>query len=165
MKTFKQFLEESNTNVRKMKKLVRKYTSNLPPEARAGSTEHKSGDIRNCTTGNCAWHSREFVKFAKSKGVKADAISMQNQKDGGDDHIAARVGDTIVDPTHYQFSKKKPNRRGAQITRTKDFKRNYGKLGYDIKKTMTGSVSDIENTPYEKGGAGQQLTYQPPRKK
>ena len=164
MKTFKEFLEESNTNIRKIKKLVRKYTSNLPPEARSGSKEYKSGDIRNCTTGNCAWHAKEFVNFARSKGVKADAIAMQNQK-GPEDHIAARVGNTIVDPTHYQFTKKKPNRRGAQITRTKDFGRNYGKHGYNLKKTMTGSIKDIENTPYEKGGAGQTLTYQPPRKK
>lgn len=151
--------------IRKAKKLARQYEKSLPPEARAGKAEYKSGDIRNCTTGNCAWHARNLVDFARKKGVKADAIVMQNTRDGGDDHIAARVGNTIVDPTHYQFSKKKPNRRGAQITRMRDFKKNYGKHGYSADRTMTGSVKDIENTPYEKGGAGGPLTYQPPRKK
>ena len=163
MKTFREFLEESR-EIRKVKKLARQYEKSLPPEAKAGSNEYKSDNIRNCTTGNCAWHAKRFVDFAKSKGVKADAIVMQNQK-GGDDHIAARVGNTVIDPTHYQFSKKKPNRRGAQITRMKDFGKNYGKYGYRADKTMTAPVDTIEKTPYEQGGAGGPLTYQAPRKK
>lgn len=164
MKTFKEFMAESNTNVRQMKKLARQYHDSLASEAKAGEAEHKSKDIRSCTTGNCAWHAKNFVDFARSKGVKADAIAMQNQK-GGDDHIAARVGDTIVDPTHYQFSKKRPNTRGAHVTRMKDFEKHYGKYGYKKEKTMTAPVDKIENTPYEKGGTGGPLTYQAPRKK
>jgi hypothetical protein len=164
MKTFREYLEESNTNVRAMKKLARQYHESLPSEARPGHSEYKSGDIRGCTTGNCAWHAKNFIDFAKSKGVNAKAISMQNQS-GGPDHIAARVGDTIVDPTHYQFSKKRPNSVGAHVTRMQDFDKHYGEHGYKRENTMTASIEKIENTPYEKGGAGQTLTYQAPRKK
>ena len=156
MKTFKEFTSEE-INRRKVKKILRKYNQQLPKNKRAGKKEYSS-DIKDCKTGNCATHAKSFVDFAQSKGIDAKAIAMQNQK-GGDDHIAARIGNTIVDPTHYQFSKKKPNSVGGNVSSVKKFKKNYGKHGYDISKTMTADIPDIENTPYEKGGAGGKLTY------
>lgn len=141
---------------RAVKKLLRGYHEQLPAEKRAGKKEFASGDIRNCNTGNCATHAKQFIDYAKSKGVDAKAISMQGPKV---DHIAARIDNKIVDPTHYQFTKKRPNTVGGNISSVKRFGKNYGIHGYNMSRTMTADIPTIEKTPYEKGGAGGKLTY------
>ena len=147
---------EEDVDRRAAKKLVRKYHQQLPISQRAGKKQFSSDDIRNCTTGNCATHTKQFIDYAKSKGVDAKAISMQGPKV---DHIAARIDNKIVDPTHYQFTKKRPNSVGGNVSDVKRFGKNYGKHGYDISKTMTSDIATIEKTPNEKGGAGGKLTY------
>lgn len=156
MKRFRQYLSEQVEHA-DIENLLQQYHESLPPEKRAGEKEFNAKDVRQCTTGNCATHAKGFVEFAQSKGFPAKAMLMQGPEF---DHIVGRIGNKIIDPTHYQFSGEKPNSIGGHITDVEDFAQTYGQHGYDLSKTMTGEVSEIEKTPYEKGGAGGKLNYE-----
>ena len=148
MKTFRQFLKEQKINV---KVLLKDYHDSLPDELK---TKDFAKTITQCTSGNCADHTRGFINFAKSKGVNAEAIIMHH-KDYS--HITPVIGNTIVDPTYHQFTGKEPNSIGGHVSHIKNFDSHYGQHGLSM--GARGDIDTIEKTPYEKGGSGGPLTF------
>lgn len=133
MQTFRQFFVEQLNNPQQLaqqfyEQFLSKYETN------------------HAGTHNCAWATQQFIKWAESQGINAQAIyfvwptkekvaELKQQgvlsshvSDDGESHIAPVVGNTVIDFTYRQFDNQFND--VAKITPVSQWKSVYSKYGY-----------------------------------